>query len=63
MGILRPHTGAIGCIGLSVFNVCMDHNYYADIYYCIYTDVYQTFTLILIKKNHRNKSEKHFEKV
>ncbi len=41
----------------------MGNNYYADIYYCIYivyTVIYETFKLILIKKIHRNKSEKTF---
>ncbi len=42
-----------------------NNNYSADIYYCIYilhTVMYETFTLILIKKTHRNKSEKTFRK-
>ncbi len=50
---------------LSVFNVRMDNNYYADIYYCInimYTEIYETFTLTLIKKPTETSRKKHFEK-
>ncbi len=44
----------------------MGNNYYADIYYCIYnilyTVIYETFTLILIKKKTQKQVGKNISK-
>ncbi len=44
---------------IEVYLMCMDNNYYADIYY---TEIYETFTLILIKKKTQKQVGKNISK-